>query len=135
MQRHFRSLLALLAIAVIGLLALAACDDPERANDGYILVFYYEGKFIPVEQVHKAPADARDDDHWHGGLVVTLQNESLSVPHPSAALAGTATSTSSSAHARRLPRRPALRRGLEAQPQGRLAGACKPPSAVLHRSR
>jgi hypothetical protein len=82
MQRHFRSLLALLAIAVIGLLALAACDDPERANDGYILVFYYEGKFIPVEQMHKAPADARDDDHWHGGLVVTLQNKSLSVPHP-----------------------------------------------------
>ena len=46
------------------------------------LVFDYEAKFIPVEQLHKAPADACDDDHWHGGLVGTLQDVSLSEPHP-----------------------------------------------------
>jgi hypothetical protein len=81
MPRHFRSPLALLAIVVIAVLALAACDGPKVASDGYMLVFDYEGKFIPVEQLHKAPADACDDDHWHGAAI-TLKNESLSEPHP-----------------------------------------------------
>ena len=47
MQRHFRSLLALLAIAVIGLLALAACDDPERADVGYELGLRLRGQVHP----------------------------------------------------------------------------------------
>lgn len=74
---------ALVAIAVLALLTLAACDAPVTADEGHVLVFDYDGKFIPVEQLHKAPPDACDSSHWHGsGLVTTLRGENLSDPDP-----------------------------------------------------
>jgi hypothetical protein len=83
MKTDRQSKIILLAATLLATLVIGACDPTERAQDGYMLVFDYEGKFIPVEQLHKADADACDAEHWHGGgQVVTLRGETLSDPDP-----------------------------------------------------
>jgi len=84
MIRNRRSLTALLGIVLLATLALGACtSEPQYAGEGNILVYDYQGKFIPAEQLHKAPADACDAEHYHArGAVVTLNGETLTEPDP-----------------------------------------------------
>lgn len=78
-----RTWIALAVFVVLACVSLVACDTPKRASDGYILVFDYGEKFIPVEQLHLAGEDACKDDHWHAaGQVVTLRGEVLEDPNP-----------------------------------------------------
>jgi hypothetical protein len=80
--RHSKGFV-LLALLVIAGLALAACSPTTRAEAGYVLVFDYQGKFIPVEQLRLAPEDACDSEHYHAdGPVITLRGESLTDPNP-----------------------------------------------------
>jgi hypothetical protein len=78
-----RRSLAVLTIAALALLAFAACGPTEKAGDGQMLVFDYEGKFIPVEQLHLSPEDACPASHWHAsGQVTTLKKDNLAEPDP-----------------------------------------------------
>jgi hypothetical protein len=84
MRPDRRFSIALISTLLLALLVLAACGPKETAIEGHMLVFDYEGTFIPVEQLHEAPADACDSDHWHAsGAVTTLQGEPLTEPDPS----------------------------------------------------
>jgi hypothetical protein len=70
-------------IVLLATLGLGACGTPQHADEGNILVFDYQGMFIPAEQLHKAPADACDAQHYHAsGTVVTLNGETLTEPDP-----------------------------------------------------
>lgn len=71
------------AVLLLASLAFGACDAPERADPGYILILDYRDKFIPVEQLHLAQPDVCKSEHYHAvGTVVTLKGETLAEPHP-----------------------------------------------------
>lgn len=82
MNRNLRHATAF-AVLLLATLAFAACEAPERADPGYILIWDYRDKYIPVEQLSLVPADACNSEHYRAvGTVVTLKGETLAEPHP-----------------------------------------------------
>ena len=74
-------LLQTLALALVVAIATVGCDPKTTADDGFMFVFSYEGKFIPVEQLYRAEADVCKATHLHAsGIVRSLQNEVIPEP-------------------------------------------------------